>query len=162
MGADLAVGQPLGRQRQHHLIDPAQPPAALGHHRRLERARPVPGHVDLDRADLSQHRLGPRPVARVPRMMPSRIVGCVADMVGHLPLEHRLQHLLGQIGQQPARADQTHPVRLGPGHQLVGQILRRDLPGQRSTRYRLHHRRRRLINRVGQLSVLSTGLTRLP
>ena len=124
------MGQPLGRQRQHHLIHPAQPPAPLGHHHRLERAGPVPGHLDLDRADLGEHRLGPGPVPRVPRVMPSRIVGCVADMVGHLALQHRLQHLLGQIGQQPARAHQAHPVRLGPHHQLVGQVLGRDLPGQ--------------------------------
>jgi hypothetical protein len=162
VGADLAVGQPLGRQRQHHLIHPAQPPAPLGHHHRLERSRPVPRHLDLDRADLGEHRLGPGSVAGVPRMVPGRVVGCVADMVGHLALEHRLQHLLGQIGEQPDRTDQAHPVGLGPCHQLVGQILGRDFPGQRSTRGSRHHRRRRLINRVGQLSVLSTGLTRLP
>ena len=51
---------------------------------------------------------------------------------------------------------------VGPFHQLAGQVLRRDLPGQRLTRNRLHHRRLRLhrrhrrINRVGHLSVLST------
>ena len=162
VGADLPVGQSLGRQRQHHLIHPTETPAALGHHGRLERAGPVPGHVDVDRADLGEHRLGAGPVARVPRVTPSRIVGFVTDMVGHLPPEHRLHHLLGQIGQQPARAHQTHAVGLGPHHQLVGQILRRDLPGQRLTRRRLHHHRLHRINRVGQLSVLSTGRTRQP
>ena len=151
VGADLTMGQPLGRQRQHHLVHPAEAPATLRHHHRLERPRPIPRHLDLDRADLGEHRLGPRPVARVPRVMPSRIVRRVADVVGHLALQHRLQHLLGQIRQQPARADQAHPVRLRPLHQLVGQILRRDLPRQRLTRSRLHHHRRRRRRRINHL-----------
>jgi hypothetical protein len=55
-------------------------------------------------------------------MVPDPLVGCVAEMVGHLPLEHRLQHPLGQIGQQPARTDEAHPISLGPHHQLAGQV----------------------------------------
>ncbi len=43
-------GQALGVKRQHHLIDTDQSALPLAHDLRLEAARPIARHVDLDRA----------------------------------------------------------------------------------------------------------------
>src|SRR5579875_2767204 len=36
-----------------------------------------------------------------------------------------LEHLFGEPGQQPTGPDQTHPLTVGPGQQLRGQLLHR-------------------------------------
>jgi hypothetical protein len=48
MGGDLGVRQPLGRQRQHHLVYPGQPALPLADDPRLERGVPVPRDLELD------------------------------------------------------------------------------------------------------------------
>jgi hypothetical protein len=53
VGADLALGQALGRQRQHHRIQVRQAPGPFGDDHRLEGALPVPRDLDLDRPALS-------------------------------------------------------------------------------------------------------------
>jgi hypothetical protein len=57
VGGDLTRVQPARGQRQHQLVDTVQPALPLTHDLRLERTVPIPGHLDLDRADLRQHRL---------------------------------------------------------------------------------------------------------
>ena len=47
----------------------------------------------------------------------------VAEVVGHLHLERRLQHLLRQITEQPARADQAQPLGAGLLHQPASELL---------------------------------------
>ena len=112
--ADLAGGQALGIQRQHHLIHPDQPPLTLPHDLRLERAIPVPRHLDAD-------------LATAPRSAPSwagcrcarsrpiagRAVLLMAEMLGHLLVQRRLQHRLGQLLQQPVRAGQRQALLPG-------------------------------------------------
>jgi hypothetical protein len=71
MGGDLARREPLGGQRQHDLVDAAQPPLALLDDLRNEAAVGVPRHLDLDLADLGEHLLGPSSVARVPDPRPA-------------------------------------------------------------------------------------------
>ena len=162
MGTDLPVSQALGRQRQHHLIHPGQPPAPLGHDHRLERGGPIPRHLHLDRADLGEDRLLSGAIAGVPRVVPGRVIRLIAHMLGQLRLQHRLQHLLGQVRQQAARAHQAGPIVPGPGQQLISQIASRDLPSQRPPRCRLHHRRQlRTIHRLGHYhSLLDRAPTR--
>src|SRR6478735_6042157 len=53
------------RERQDDLIDPVQAPLPFPDDARLEGAVPVPGHLDLHRADLGEHRLGPCAIAGV-------------------------------------------------------------------------------------------------
>jgi hypothetical protein len=65
---DLAGGQALGIEREHHLIDPVEPALPLAHDLRLERAGTIPRDVDLDLASvLGQHRLRPGAMANVVR-----------------------------------------------------------------------------------------------
>jgi hypothetical protein len=124
--ADLPGGQALGIQRQHDLIDPGQPPLPLLDDLRLERAMPVARHLDRYLpAGLGQHRLGPGPVPHVPRLVTGRAVLVMTEMPGHLLIQRRLQHRLGQLLQQPVRASQRHALLPGPGHQLLGQLLLR-------------------------------------
>jgi hypothetical protein len=66
----------------------------------------VAGHVNLDRADLGQHRLGPHPVAGVATIAVHRIVFVIAEMLSHLRLQRSLQHPLGELAQQTVRPDQ--------------------------------------------------------
>ena len=149
--------QPLGRQRAHQRVDPVEPAAALGHDHRLERAGPVPRHLEVHRADLGQHRLGPGPIASVPRMMPGRIVPVIAHVLGQLRLQRRLQHRLGQPGQQAARAHQRHTLLVGAVHQLHRQLLqrrRRPLNHLRSTSGRVATRN---VNRVSHYLSFPAG-----
>jgi len=106
---DLTCRQTPRRQREHGIVDPGQPPLSLLHDDRLEAALPVAGHLDLDRADLGQHRLRPGPVTRVGPVPPSRIVLVVAEMLGQLGLQRGLEDLLGQPGEQATRTGQIDP-----------------------------------------------------
>jgi hypothetical protein len=67
---NLPGRQPARRQRQHDLIHPGQPALPLPHNRRSERGLDITRHLDLHRADLGQHRLGPHPVAGVATVAP--------------------------------------------------------------------------------------------
>jgi hypothetical protein len=127
VGRDLPGRQPAGGQGQHDLIDPDQPTLPLLHDLRIEARVGVPGDVDLDRADLGQHRLGPDPVTGVAAVPADRIVLVVTEMPGHLLLERGLQHPLGQLVQQPLRADQLDSLFLGLRQKLLGQLLLVDL-----------------------------------
>jgi hypothetical protein len=112
------MGQALGRQRQHEVVHPAQTSLALAHDLRLERTGHVPRDPDLDRPDIGEHCLGPGAVAGVPAALADRIMLVVADMVGDLALEGRLQDPLGQLLQQPALTGQPQPVTTGPIHNI--------------------------------------------
>ena len=121
---DLPGGQALGGQRDDHVVDPGQAAAAAcaticG----SKRAVAVAGHVDLDRADLGQHRLGAGAVAGVAAVLPGRVVLVIAEVVGDLALQRGLQHPLRQLLQQPALAGQLQPTRTGPGGEPVDQLL---------------------------------------
>lgn len=165
MRADLPVRQTLGRQRDHQVLQPTKTTCPLGHDRRGEAAVPVPGHRDIDRADLGQQRLGPPPVARVAAVTPGRIVLVVAEMFIHLRLEGGLQEPLGQLLQDPAPAQQLHPLRprlrRQPGHQRRIQRRRDRLRRTRRSRLLLVsrtglHRHRHLVHdRPGGLTLLS-------
>ncbi len=126
VGADLAVGQPLGRQRQDHVVDPGQAPLPFPHDLRLERARSVPRHADLDRTDVGEHRLGPAAVTSVPAAPTGRVVLVVADVVGDLTVQGRLEDPLGQLLQQPTLAGELQPVTTSPIDQHRDQLLIRD------------------------------------
>ena len=75
----------------------------------------VPGHLDLDRADLGQHRL--RAACRCASCRcPARPGHACRSRGGRdLALQRGLQHPLGQLLQQPTLAGQTPAPRRGPG-----------------------------------------------
>src|SRR5215204_7508784 len=89
---------------------PPKPTLILAHGLRVEAAVTIPRHVDVDRADLRQHRLRPRPVAAVAMVAALDGVLRVAEMLIHLDLQAGLEDLLRQPGQQPARTDEIDPV----------------------------------------------------
>ena len=123
VGRDFPGRQPPRRERQHDLINPSQPALAFLHDLRGERCVGIPRHVDLDRADLGQHRLRPNPVAGVAAVPADRIVLVIAEMHRHLFLERGLQHPFGQLVQQSVRADQLHPLFLGLRQELLSQLF---------------------------------------
>jgi len=88
---------------------------------RLEAAHTVPRNDDLDRADVSLHRLRADPVATVTAA--DRVVLLIAEMIGDLALQGGLQHALGQLPQQPALAGQLQVARAGTVDLLPDQLL---------------------------------------
>jgi hypothetical protein len=140
VGGDLAVRQPLRRQRQHHLVHPGQAPLPLLDNGRLKRSGHVPGDLDLDRANIGQHRLRPCPVAAVATAPTFGIVFLVSEVIGDLALQGGLQDPLGQLLEQPALPSQLQALRPGPVHEHRNQLLvtRRHGPRRRlAARYLL-------------------------
>lgn len=123
MCLDLPGRQTLGGERDDHLVHAAQAALALADQLGVEAPVPVAGHGELDRADIGDHRLGAGAVAGVRPVAPGRVMLVVAHVVGHLGLQAGLEHPLGQIPQQAARADQIHALGAGLLHQLLGQLL---------------------------------------
>ena len=98
------VVNPLAYRREHDLVDVAEPALPLAHELRLEGAVAVPRHLDLDRAAaVGEHRLGPcRRCASCRRLRPVRGVLVIAEVLGHLLIERRLEHRLGHAFNNPA------------------------------------------------------------
>ncbi len=119
----LPGGQALGDQRHHQVLHPAKAPLALAHDLGLEAGVTVTGHLEFHGADLGQDRLGAVAVARVAAVAPRRVAGLVAQVVGELALQGALQHQLGELLQQPVRADQADPPLTGLGDQPCDQLL---------------------------------------
>src|SRR5512133_1234561 len=72
---DLAGGQALGIEREHDLIDAAQPSLPLLDYLWFEAAGTIARHLDIDLpGGLGQHRLGPGTVADVARPSTGRVV----------------------------------------------------------------------------------------
>ena len=122
----------------------------LRHHQRFERPLPVPGHPQLDLADLGRHGLVIGAVARVTTAAASPLVRPVAKMVGHLDLEPRLQHMPHQIRQKAALAGQSDPVFTSLSNNQLGPIPHRPRIGRRNNlttpdrqtgRLLIHHHR---------------------
>lgn len=125
---------PLGRQRDHLIVHPGQPALSLLDNRRLERGIPIPRHLHLDRPDLGQQCLGPRAVARVAAVTTSRIMLAVAEMIIHLALQRRLEHPLGQPGEQPTLPGHLQALGPSPLGQLPDHPLIHHLAGHRLSR----------------------------
>ena len=114
---DLAGREPFRVQRDHVPRQAVEAPPVLGDRYRRERPRPIPRHCQLNLADLGRHRLGRRPVTRVPRPAAHRSVTLIAQMIGHLDLETGLEDLTDQTRQQTPLAGQLHALGARPGHQ---------------------------------------------
>jgi hypothetical protein len=89
----------------------------------LERRVDIAGHVNLDRPDLGQHRLRPDPVAGIAMVPPSGMVLVIPEMVAHLRLKRGLEHLLGELVQQPARVHELDSLLPRLRQELLGELL---------------------------------------
>src|SRR3546814_8657311 len=78
------------------LVELRQPAGALGHELGLEGPVAIPWNVQVDGADLGQHRLRGGAVAVVARPTPGGIAALVAEVVGQRSEEHtsELQSLM--------------------------------------------------------------------
>ena len=78
----------------------------------------------------------------VPRPTTGRVVLVVAEVDREFLTQCPLEDRPGDLGQQPVRAEELHPLGLGAGQQLVGELVID------------HHRRRgSLSGRLGVVSV---------
>jgi hypothetical protein len=119
---DLTGGQSLCRQRQDDLVDTGQPALAFLDDLRVEAAVGVAGHLDLDRPDLGEYRLGAGSVAGVATTAAGRVVLVIAQVLGHLRVQCSLEHVLGQLVEQPVRADQLDALFLRLSQQSLSQL----------------------------------------
>jgi len=122
VSGDLTGRQPLCRERQYDLIDTSQPALTLLDDLWLERAVRIARYLDLDRPDLGEHRLGPDAVTGVAAAPPHRIVLVIAQVLGHLRIQRGLEHVLGQLVEQPIRANQFDSLFLRLRQQLLGKL----------------------------------------
>ncbi len=123
MGADLPGGQPTGIQRQDHLIDIGETTLTLLDNLRLEGARPIPRHVDLNTAaGIGQHRLGSESVAGVATSVSSRVPAVIAQVLAELLVQGGLDDRLGHRLEQPARARQRNARLTRLAHQLASDL----------------------------------------
>ena len=104
MGLHLTGGQALVHQLDDQIVDPDQPALALADQLRLEAAGPVPRHVDLHRADVGEHRLGPVAVAAVVRADP------LMRLVAQLPVSSASSAVSNTVLVTP---DNSPPPRPG-------------------------------------------------
>jgi hypothetical protein len=107
---DVPHGHAVRVQADDRVVQAAgHPPGPLGDQHRLETARPVPGHLQAHRPNPGLHRLADRPVARVTRAPPGRVVAPVAQARSQLGLQRPLQHRLDQLAEHRPRAGQPQP-----------------------------------------------------
>jgi hypothetical protein len=140
--ADVAGGHPARIQRDDPLIEALQPGLALAHDLRLEGPVAVPGHRQVDGADIGQHGLAGGAVAVVAAAPPGRVVLVIAQVAGHLLSQSPLQHRLSDLGQQAVRAEQLDALGRRLAQQLIGQLLIDQRPALRALAigFAGHHR----------------------
>lgn len=88
---------------------------------RLERAGPIPRHLDLDGAGLGQHRLVALPVSGVPVRRTTTLVLVVAEVVGALALQRGLHDQLRQLRQQTDLTIDRDALRPCTANELLDQ-----------------------------------------
>jgi len=81
------------------------------HRRWYEAPVAITQDIQLDRADLGDHRLAPGPVPEVDAVAVLSGVFWIAEVFFHLDLETGQEVLLRQVRQQPSRADEIRAVK---------------------------------------------------
>ena len=93
-----------GVEPEHPLIQAGQARLALADQLRLKAAVAVPRRLDLDRPELGVQPLRRRAVAGVARPAGRRLTGRIAQVLGQLGAQRRLEHPARELRDQPARA----------------------------------------------------------
>ena len=101
-------------------MDAAEASLVLADDLGFERAVAVARDLDVDRADIGDHGLGPGPVPRVPTVAALHGVFLIADVGVHLTLEAGLEHATREVAEQAARTGEFHPLGLGSLDELLG------------------------------------------
>ena len=120
---DLTGGEALGIQRDHIARQALEAALMLGHRHRLEGARTIPRHPQINLADVCLDPLGRRTVARVRRPASGGIVALTAEMLGHLDLQTTLQDLADQPLSSPPSPVSSTPSRRARATRRSAQSL---------------------------------------
>jgi hypothetical protein len=85
----------------------------------------VAGDLELDLpSGVGEHRLGPGPVTHVGGVpVAGGTVLLMPQVLGHLLVQRRLQHVLGELLEQPVRPGQGQALLLSQPDQLLGRDL---------------------------------------
>lgn len=121
----------------------------VAHNRRVERPVTVPGNVHVDRADMSDHRLGAGAVTRVASITTFDLVFHIPEMAARLTLElgnRRVNSVLHTLHVTPARC-------LRPATEFVA---RKRTNGNTAKEARRAHKRQ-LANRIIRRMWTTTG-----
>lgn len=112
VGADVAYRHAAGVEPDHDLVDAFQAGPPLADQPRLQRAGPVPRHLEIHAAGLGVQPLGRRAVAgiRGARSFVRLIPEVLGQLRGQAALEDRLGHLPKQTVSPTGRLD----LRPGP------------------------------------------------
>lgn len=109
---DVTNGHPARVRTDDHRVQAVHALLALAHQAGRERAGAVPGHLDLERADLGIEHLGGGAVAGIASGDGGGLTLLIAQVAAHPGLQARLERLLEQARQEPVRAGDVHrPVR---------------------------------------------------
>ena len=106
--ADIAYRHSPGIQADNHRIQAIEAPLSFAYQARGERARPVPGNLDLEGSHFRYHGLLRRAVPRVRASLPTGLALLIPQMLGQLRGQPALQRLLEQRRQQALATRHLH------------------------------------------------------
>jgi hypothetical protein len=124
---DVARRDAAGVELEHALVQAGQPGLALADQLGVKRALAVARSPDRHLAELGLERLGRRAIALVARAARRRLPGRIAQLLGQLRPQRRLDHAARQLREQtPGTGDLLRPQSL----QGVLQRVTRQQPRQ--------------------------------
>ena len=101
MALNFANCHAAGVEAQNLVVETGEVRLAFGDQLRLEAARPIARHRNLDFAILGQHRLRAHPVAAVALAASCRIALLIAEMLGQLRSKRSLDQRLLELLEKP-------------------------------------------------------------
>src|SRR6218665_789026 len=101
--------------------NPPHPPLPFADDLRPDHPAPIPRNLNLNRTDLSEHRPGPRAVARV--LTVDDLVPLAPKALSHLRLHRGLQHRLHEPAKQTTQPHETNAQLLHPREQPLSNLL---------------------------------------
>ncbi len=110
----------------------------LAHRHRLERAARSHRTRRTDFTDLGGDPLGRRTVTRVRCPTSQNRMAFITEMLSHLNLQTRLQHLTDQTRQQAILTGELHALAACPSHQQLSPVVHRRLPNSTVHRHSQH------------------------
>jgi hypothetical protein len=145
---DIADAHAAGVEAEDPVVQPGQSGLALGHQLGLKAPGAIARGLDVHRAQLGLQGLGRTPIADVAPPSRRPLAGRVAQVLGQLGTQRRLDHPAGQLRQHAARPDDLFR-RQAP--QRVLELSRRQQPGEPIDDVNDRRPRRRLgTGRVGR------------